>query len=214
MIWVKRLEKPKVLVRNEVKWGIAIQSATNNKVRDKAMAKYKHKEIKDTLIRMFDGKCAFCESYIGNIDYGDIEHFKPKSKFPELAVSWENLFLSCAKCNGAGQKGDKWPTDDEGGPLINPCEENPDNFFAFEFDELALVAIVKPKNKRGSVSELVFGLNKHSLLKDRSTFVRKLVIIAKNYKEDAEARAIIDEAVKNSGEYAAFAMMIKSKYIT
>lgn len=212
MIFVTRTAKPKVLTRNESKWTQDIRNAKTKEARDKAISKYRHEEIKQGLTDMLHGKCAFCESYIENVDYGDIEHFQPKSKFPELAVTWENLLLSCKKCNGAGQKGDEWPGPKEDGPLINPCEEHPDTFFEFEFDEHTRVAIVKPTNKRGITSERIYGLNKHTLLKDRNVFVRMLVVIAKNYRKDAEAKAIIDEAVKDEGEYAAFARMVKAKY--
>ena len=57
-------------------------------------------------------KCAFCESLITHIGYGDIEHFRTKGGFKQreegplqrpgyywLAYEWENLFLSCQLCN-------------------------------------------------------------------------------------------------------------------
>lgn len=222
MIKVQRVAKPKILLTNETKWVEAIKKAKqvhaanpnkeNKKVLDSAIKKYNHTQIKQALLQMFNGKCSFCESYIENVDFGDIEHFKPKSKFPELAVAWENLLLSCKKCNGAGQKGDKWPSKKEGGPLIDPCVENPEDFFEFVFDEKTLMSIVKPKNVRGATSENIYGLNKHTLVKDRNRYVQMLVIIAKNYGKDHVATSIIDEATLNSGEYAAFAKMVKSQY--
>ncbi|OWY23739.1 TIGR02646 family protein [Sphingobacteriales bacterium UPWRP_1] len=182
MIFVERTAKPQVLYRNEMSWTAAIVAAkknfdnnsseNNKRALDKAIKKYGNNEIKQVLIKMFHGKCAFCESYIENVDYGDIEHFKPKSKFPELAVTWSNLLLSCKKCNGAGQKGDNWPEPSEGGPLINPCEENPEDFFEFEFDEKTLMSIVIPINERGNASEKIYGLNKHTLLIDRKNMFR------------------------------------------
>ncbi len=223
MIFVERIRIPRVLIRNGSKWKEEILSAkskfnsSNNKtdraILDKALSKYHHDEIKKSLELMFYGKCAFCESYIQNVDFGDIEHFKPKSKFPELAVEWNNLLLACKKCNGADQKGDKWPTVEEGGPLINPCDENPEDFFEFEFDEETLITIVKPKNTRAKTSESIYGLNKHSLLGDRNKYIRKLVFIAKRYHVDNEAKEIIDEALQNKGEYLAFTRMILSKYV-
>lgn len=212
MIRVQRTPKPAVLVKNGQQWTAAIKAAATKALKDKAIARYRHEKIKAALSKMFHGKCAFCESYIENVDYGDIEHFKPKSKFPQLAVTWENLLLSCKKCNGAGQKGDAWPAATEGGPLINPCEEDPELFFEFIFDEATKIALVKPKNNRGETSEAIYGLNKHTLLKDRNTHVRKLVVLARMYKNDAEARTLLDEAVMAEGEYAAFARMIKAKY--
>lgn len=212
MIFVKRAAKPRVLIKNEIKWTKAIKAAKTEEQLKKAVEKYRNTEIKQRLLVMFHDKCAFCESKITNVDYGDIEHFRPKSKFPELAVTWENLLLSCKRCNGTSQKSDHWPGPKEGGPLVNPCEENPDKFFEFVYDKKTKVSFVKPKNQRGKVSEQIFGLNRTSLLQDRSEYIRKLLVIAHNYKKSSEAREIIDEAVKDSGEYAAFARMVKKKF--
>ena len=212
MIYVKRVVKPGVLVRNGKKWTKDILNATSVADRVKAVNKYQHDEIKDTLVDMFHGKCAYCESYIAKVDYGDIEHYKPKRKFPKLAVAWDNLLLSCAKCNGMGQKGDQWPKANDGGPLVNPCKEKPEKFFSFIFDKATFVSIVKPLNTRGNTSEKIYGLNKHVLVKDRNIFVRKLIYIAKDYHANPEAKSILDEAVKDDGEYAAFARMVKAIY--
>lgn len=213
MILVPRKKKPDVLVKNENIWQDAIAKAKDKKSLEKAISKYKHNEIKEGLSSMFNGKCAFCESYIENVDYGHIEHYKPKSKFPKLSVIWDNLLLACAKCNGKGQKGDEWPTKKDGGPLINPTIENPDDFFDFEFDEITKLAIVKAKTLRGGISEQIYGLNKHTLLKDRNIAVRKLFVIAKYYHTDAEAKDIIDRSLLPESEYSAFAKMIKNKFV-
>lgn len=129
MIKVTRLTKPAALVKNELAWMLAIRRAKTKDERDAAVDKYKQKSIKSRLSKMFNDKCAYCESDIVHVDYGDIEHFKPKSKFPLRAVEWENLLLACSKCNGKGQKGDAWPSVAEGGPLVNPCDEDPSDFF-------------------------------------------------------------------------------------
>lgn len=72
---------------------------------------YSNKEVKDNLIAIQDYKCCFCESKIGHISYGDVEHFRPKAGWVQddeqlnrpgyywLAYEWENLLLSCQLCN-------------------------------------------------------------------------------------------------------------------
>ncbi len=75
---------------------------------------YKQSEIKEALIKLFNGKCAYCESKILHIYPGDVEHFRPKSsiKYPKedkvkeikpayywLAADWNNLLLACKNCN-------------------------------------------------------------------------------------------------------------------
>ena len=42
---------------------------------------YGHPNIKEKLKTTQHGKCAFCESNITHIDYGDVEHFRPKGGY-------------------------------------------------------------------------------------------------------------------------------------
>ena len=78
MIRVNRVVKPGVLVAKEAKWKAEIRAASTPQAREKAQNKYRHKQIKEALIAMFHGKCAYCESRMMHIDYGHIEHFKPR----------------------------------------------------------------------------------------------------------------------------------------
>ncbi len=97
---------------------------------------YGKPDVKDRLIRLFHGKCAYCESKAVSVHDSDIEHFRPKGAveinnqrakpgYYWLAAHWENLFLSCQHCNqkrkhrldGGGTqssgKTDKFPVLDE-----------------------------------------------------------------------------------------------------
>jgi hypothetical protein len=50
----------------------------------------------------FQGICAYCrtpDSLAGGGETFVVEHFRPRSKFPELAFSYDNLFYSCSLCN-------------------------------------------------------------------------------------------------------------------
>ncbi|MBO6515436.1 MAG: hypothetical protein JJ975_02700 [Bacteroidia bacterium] len=70
---------------------------------------YRHREVKDALIKLFKGKCAYCESKFLHVYSGDVEHFRPKGEITEanpskpgyywLAAEWTNLLLSCRNCN-------------------------------------------------------------------------------------------------------------------
>ena len=112
---------------------------------------------------MFHGKCAYCESKISHVDYGHIEHFKPKSRFPDLTFEWTNLLLSCPICNGSEYKSDRFPLETEGGPLVNPCDELPAEHFEFVFDPVAKLATVIGKTARGQTTEAIVGLNRYDL---------------------------------------------------
>lgn len=71
---------------------------------------YRHQQVKDALVELFYGKCAYCESSFIHVYAGDVEHFRPKGEIEEaapdkkpgyywLASDWDNLLLSCRNCN-------------------------------------------------------------------------------------------------------------------
>ena len=73
---------------------------------------YAHKDVKDVLIEMHHGKCAYCEIFASGGFDGDVEHYRPKKGITDadkagiehpgywwLAMVWENLLLSCQHCN-------------------------------------------------------------------------------------------------------------------
>lgn len=69
---------------------------------------YKLDEVKRALERLFQGKCAYCETFYSSTQPMDVEHYRPKGAVFEdkdhpgywwLAMSWENLLPSCIDCN-------------------------------------------------------------------------------------------------------------------
>ncbi len=48
---------------------------------------------------MTTGHCAYCDCLVYPSDQPEsIDHFRPKSRHPEAAFAWENLFYACARC--------------------------------------------------------------------------------------------------------------------
>jgi hypothetical protein len=125
---------------------------------DRLVTNYKYPENKEALVSASFGKCMYCESYIQNVYFGDVEHIKPKSKYPELEFEWTNLGFVCAKCNG--NKKDRF---DDSTPYVNPYEENPDEFI------IAVGALLKNKrgNERGELTITDIGLNRNNLIEKR-----------------------------------------------
>lgn len=85
---------------------------------------YSNPKVKEALIKMSIGKCAYCESDILKTYVGDIEHFRPKGEIEELkasgsskpgyywlAADWNNLLLSCRNCNQKSKQ--QTATDDQ-----------------------------------------------------------------------------------------------------
>ncbi len=82
---------------------------------------------------VFSGLCGYCEE----AGKGEIDHFKPVSKFPQLVYEWSNWVFACSSCNRS--KSDKWPDDG----YINPCSEDesewPERFFDFDIETRELI---------------------------------------------------------------------------
>jgi hypothetical protein len=69
-------------------------------------------------------RCMFCSGS----EASEVEHYKPLTVFPELAMTWKNYVWSCTPCNR--NKSNRFPPDTEpGGKLINPINENVWEFF-------------------------------------------------------------------------------------
>lgn len=75
---------------------------------------FKHTSVKKTLEKLFNEKCAYCESNVTTTSAIDKEHFRPKTSIKNkttgvskrgyywLAADWDNLFLACPHCNRTG----------------------------------------------------------------------------------------------------------------
>jgi uncharacterized protein (TIGR02646 family) len=219
MIRISRDSAPAVLTRYAVKWKTALLNARERlataRREDKAAArravalaeeKYRHKQVKATLVNMFHGKCAYCESKITHVDYGHIEHYRPKSRFPDLTFEWTNLLFACCICNGAEHKGDRFPEETDNGPLVNPCDDEPAEHLHFQYDPESKLASVYGLTPRGETTEKLLGLNRHDLRKERSRQALRLAAIARFARNgDPEAARLLEEARQDDAPYAAFA---------
>jgi uncharacterized protein (TIGR02646 family) len=227
MIRVARTKKPSILQKKAAEWTknlldlkqqISLADvATIKHLKQKykiAELKYQHESIKNTLIGndMFNGKCAYCESFILHIDYGHIEHYRPKSVYPELTFEWDNLLLACGVCNGKQFKGDKFPMIANSPAFINPCEDEPSKHFNFMFDEKLQKAFVYGITNRGERTEKEIGLNRPELIKYRSNQIKKLIYLALDYHANKIAKQLLDEACEPDKSFSAFAIAIRQKY--
>ena len=127
MHWVDRRQEPSGLadMRSHYtqEWVQRHQSGTGSRPPGR------WRQFHGDLSRVFSGLCGYCEEQTD----GDIDHFRPVSKFPELVYEWSNWILACQYCNRT--KSSKWP--DEG--YIDPCasveSERPEHFFRFDISK-------------------------------------------------------------------------------
>jgi uncharacterized protein (TIGR02646 family) len=84
-----------------------------------------YKSYKKHLALEFRRRCAYCMRLASNAEdsgFG-VDHYRPKSVFPELLTEYSNLFFCCAACNS--RKRDFWPRTgniQSGRFLPNPCD--------------------------------------------------------------------------------------------
>ncbi len=84
--------------------------------------------IKQTLLEESNNKCVYCECLVENGGAGlEVEHFLPKSTFPDLVVTWSNLLSSCRRCNT--KKGSH--TNKVNKEIIDPFVDNPKEHLSY-----------------------------------------------------------------------------------
>lgn len=186
---VKR-DKPAILVQNEKSWtqellyhielGLEISKTIKNR--------YNHNEIKEELKLETDNKCIYCESSIPHVDSGEIEHIKPKSKFPNLTFEWENLTFACSVCNK--KKLDYY---DEQCPILNPYQDDISQYLI----ALGSMIAVHPQDilKRGEITRRRLSLNRPELVEKRTEKLEMLENLLIRYKE--ENNNSLKEILKN-----------------
>jgi len=146
---------------------------------------YKDKVNKEALRQSTSGKCMYCESKIEHNSFAQVEHIKPKSKFPELEFEWENLGYCCQSCNT-----NKWQKYDEVTPFINPYNEKPENYLVF----LGFMAYPNQGSERGEYSIKELELNRAGLIERRKEKLDKLVIMI-NAAYRTSNKSLKDQAI-------------------
>lgn len=99
-------------VENQVAWGLQYEAKINNpnKSNKFTWAKYKNVEVNKLIIGdlmfMTQNHCSFCDGYPLKQMGATIEHFRPKSLFPQHSYLWINLFYCCNACQKKGERFD------------------------------------------------------------------------------------------------------------
>lgn len=207
MIPLNKIPEPQILTNNKTKWTKEYLSALKKEIpmTNTIRNRYKRKEIKEALIKETSGKCAYCESKLLHISYGDIEHILPKSKYPELYVEWTNLTLSCELCNRNG-KNDYY---DKENPLLNPYIDNPYEHL------LAYGPIMMNHNgsHKGDISIKILNLNRTSLIEKRKERIENINLLVNKYHNETNPqikKLLKSELLKECEPDKEFSFFIKS----
>ncbi|MBS1835653.1 MAG: HNH endonuclease [Acidobacteria bacterium] len=93
-----------------------------------------YQSFRENVRRDFRRTCAYClleEIWAAGLENFEIDHFRPRSLFPEYETSYYNLYWSCHVCNRL--KRDYWPSPDlieRGYTFVDLCETAFDEHFA------------------------------------------------------------------------------------
>lgn len=178
MIKLTKLECPDILRKNKDQWTAKLMSYIDEggKPPESVKTRYNDPNIKSVIKKETHGKCAYCESYIGHVYPGDVEHIKPKSKYPRLTFEWKNLTYVCWQCNN--NKHDKY---DETCPPINPYIDDPGSFLVALYVYIYHI----PGSERGELTEIMLDLNRPELLEKRRKKIDDLRVMLDNYANHA-----------------------------
>ena len=130
------------------------------------------RDFRGEVRQRFSCICAYCEC----LDRGEIDHFRPKTKFPQLVYKWSNWVLACHGCNLS--KRDKWPPQGYVDPCATSARRRPEAYFTFD----TLTGEIVPQDAlsrqdlqkaRGMIDDL--DLNGLHHLKMRQVWIRVLI---------------------------------------
>lgn len=177
MIKVHRPAPPQILIDNQDTWTTSLLTAVATygsysnipeKEKKQLLSHYKHKDIQDVLFSSSHHKCAFCECKPGESGNIEVEHFEPKSIYPELTFDWNNLLPACRKCNESKLNFDTRVT-----PIINPATENPEDLLTYSL--LRITPLVGSGEEAKAQTTIdVLNLNCERLYNARSTLLKTI----------------------------------------
>ncbi len=153
-------------VRDEYipRWVQYYREGTGSKPSDSKWRRF-HRDVWN----VFFGICGYCEQECR----GEVEHFRPKNRFPERVYEWENWVLACYVCNN--MKGGKWPA----GGYVDPCAKSrnarPEAYFAFDTMTGEILPTTNLSAARRRKAEQMIAdlrLNAFHHLKERVTWLR------------------------------------------
>jgi uncharacterized protein (TIGR02646 family) len=205
LIKLRKGEKPQVLRDNAATWTeelIGLLEAADDGPSDYQKGRYNNAEIKDALVAETSGKCAYCESKVLHIDFGDIEHILPKKERPELWFDWDNLTLACGVCNNK-----KRAYYSEVLPLLDPYEDEPEGRLLF-FGPFVRAA---PGDESACITERQLDLNRAKLLERRIERMDNLLKQATVMQgASAELRPVLQEDfLKETGDDRDYASLAR-----
>lgn len=189
MIKLERLPKPDIVTQNQQIWtselkaAIATHGSYKNipkEEKEKLLVHYRHKDIQVSLFASSKQKCAFCEGKPAENGNIEVEHFAPKSIYPDLTFEWTNFLPACRKCNGSKDTHDSITE-----PIVNPYDLDPEEVFIYH--DIKIFANNNDYKKIGELTIKVCSLNSVRLMKPRAD-----ILVSLHSFSEAIEEAVLD----------------------
>ena len=172
------------------------------------------REFRSTLGERSDGNCWYCErrcdpaAQVGG-RAATLDHFRPLSRFPNLAYDWSNWVFSCRRCN-EDYKNSNWPDNGYVDPAAENERERPERYFDYDLRTHDIVPrdnLIGDERQRAWNTIDDLGLNKLDVKLRRSRSLRRIVEDLRKFP--AEDRAALAEYLASQpSEYLGTTRMV------
>jgi uncharacterized protein (TIGR02646 family) len=219
--------------------------AVQNPKKFRLTGLYKRDKVRNQLRADQHSKCAYCEKKLAE-EATHVDHFRPFTSVTSerirlypgyywLGYAWENLLLTCGKCNG--RKNDQFPLSNptqrvrnhtgdltlESPQLVDPTGENPRNHIRFKKD----MPVVVKGSPKGRVTIDTLELDRRPTLinmrRERLEHLKLLLQMfreCRRYPRNAELRKLADEmlhelceAVKPTAVFSSMAIDLLDEFL-
>lgn len=152
-------------------------------------------DVATALDQCFRFKCAYCEGAAAQ----DIEHFYPKTTYPQRMFDWDNFLRGCKNCNNF--KLDKFPLTPTNAPLfLDPSRDDPLEYFVWDFQTGAIGVRPEPGfQERAQATRDELRLDMEPLREERrsklATVLCLLALVVNQNPVSAATRIALQEAL-------------------
>ena len=139
-----------------------------------------------------------------------VDHFRPISRFPQLAYAWANWIFSCQRCNGENKK-DNWPETGYVDPCAAAVAERPEEYFDYDVATGKIEArngLSEAAKNKADTTIYDLGLNDRDLADQRFARMERLRSVLPKLPTSEHQAAIASFVEEYRGEYAGVTGMV------
>jgi hypothetical protein len=122
--------------------------------------------VKNYLFTLFHNKCGYCEANPRHVDFGAVDHYRPKSVYPGLMYEITNYVPACTRCNSGG-KGAQFEVVGDLPLLLDPYDPSVESERHLYFHPVPsgkfAPGMVEGLTDRGKATVRICGLNRELL---------------------------------------------------